>query len=174
MRRWAMLRKNHDKNEDSGPHRLEDYISVAFLAILVIVVSLQVVSRYLFKSPLLWTEETARYLLLVLTFVGSSIAVRRGSNVSLDFILGKLPKKARSGLSVVSLSLELCFYAACAYLSVNMLIFSKGRYLVSVRISRSLIYGLVAFGFALMTLRCLVRLIDQLKTMTKKTESEAR
>ncbi len=141
------------------------------LAALVLVVLFQVASRSLFRTPALWTEEVARYLLIVLTFIGSAIAVRTGSNVSLDFLLSKFPEKLRSVLSFVSMFVELTFYVAGCVLSVNMMTFSKGRYLVSVQISRAVVYGLVALGFLLMTYRCVLRIYRAVAAKIKKGEA---
>jgi TRAP-type C4-dicarboxylate transport system permease small subunit len=150
--------------------RLEDYLGVTVLLFLVLVVSLQVISRYVFAHPLLWTEEIARYLLILLAFIGAPIAVRKGSSISLDFLVAGLPGKVRRTLSVVSLILELGFYIAVAYQSVSMALFSRGRFLVSVQVPRALVYAIIAFGFVLMAIRCLARLVSALAKPASRTE----
>ena len=42
-----------------------------------------------------WTEEFARYLLILITFVGGALAIRDKQHIAVTAILDKLPKKAR-------------------------------------------------------------------------------
>lgn len=152
--------------------RLEDYLGVLVLLLLVLVVSLQVISRYVFAHPWLWTEEIARYLLIILAFIGAPIAVRKGTSISLDFLVEGLPGGMRRTVSIVSLILELGFYLAVLYQSVSMALFSRGRYLVSVQVPRTLVYAVIAFGFVLMAIRCLTRLVKALAKPTLRTEEK--
>ena len=155
-----MQDKEHKDEKKTSLYKLEDWISMFILFVLVAVVLVQIASRYFFNSPLFWTEEISRYLLIILTFVGAPIAVRNNSNVSLDFIIGFLPGKIRRLLAAIAQIFELSFYLAGTYLSIQMAIFSRSRFLVSIQISKGLIFGLIAFGFALMSFRCLMRFFE--------------
>ena len=145
------------------PNRLEDYLSIFVLVLLVLDVSLQVITRYVFNKPLGWTEEIARYLLILLTFVGGPIAARKNSNVSLDFMLVNAPCKTKKLLGTITDVIELFFYGVGTYLSIKMALFSVKRFLVTIKISKAIVFGIIAFCFALMTIRCLVRLIRRIK-----------
>ncbi len=62
--------------------------------LMALTVFLQVVVRYLpFPTPP-WTEELARYLMIAMAFIGASNGVRKWNNISVDFLLTKLPEKA--------------------------------------------------------------------------------
>lgn len=158
-------------NEKELPSRPEDYISVVVMLALLGDVLLQVVTRYVFNNPLGWTEEIARYLLMLLTFVGCPIAVRKNTNISLDFIYTKLPGSVKQVLSVLASFVELVFYIMGIVFSVQMCSFSRGRYLVTIKISKVVLYGIIAAAFAVMTYRCLLRILSQILQMTKKTDS---
>jgi TRAP-type C4-dicarboxylate transport system permease small subunit len=64
---------------------LEELVSAALVVALFALVLAQVVSRYLFGKPLVWSEELARFSLIWLTFVGSAFVMsyRRHIVVSL-------------------------------------------------------------------------------------------
>ena len=52
--------------------RAESFVSAFFLVCLVALVLLQVFSRYLFETPLSWTEELARYAMIWLVFIAAA------------------------------------------------------------------------------------------------------
>lgn len=68
---------------------VEEVISAALVAALFALVLAQVVSRYVFGQPLVWSEELARFALIWLTFIGAAFVMsyRRHIVVSL-FKLG--------------------------------------------------------------------------------------
>lgn len=78
--------------------RKVDYVNIitilAFI-VMVIVVLLQVIFRYVMRISVPWTEEFARYLLILITFVGGALAVRDKQHISVTAIIDKLPKKTR-------------------------------------------------------------------------------
>ena len=158
--------------DNAYPNRIEDYASILVLLLLLADVALQIVTRYLFNHPVGWTEEIARYLLIVLTFVGGPIAVRNNSNVSLDFLLTNASPRVKKIMGTATDLIELIFYVLGTYLSWRMTAFSVNRYLVTVRISRSVIYGLITLSFVMMTVRCVIRLIRRLREAGKKAGKE--
>lgn len=61
-------------------------LALALLAMSVTVL-LQVYFRYIAWAPLPWSEELARYLLLVaLAFLGGALAYQRGAHVRLELL----------------------------------------------------------------------------------------
>lgn len=62
---------------------------VSLMACMVLAVTWQVVSRYLFASASAWTEEVARFLLIWIGMLGGAYAFRTGMHIGLDL----LPKK---------------------------------------------------------------------------------
>jgi len=52
--------------------RAESFVSAFFLVCLVALVLLHVFSRYLFETPLSWTEELARYAMIWLVFIAAA------------------------------------------------------------------------------------------------------
>lgn len=48
--------------------------------------ALQVVSRYVFDAPMVWTEELAGNLLIWMTFLGATAIMRSDSHVRVEFI----------------------------------------------------------------------------------------
>lgn len=71
----------------------------------------QVISRYIFKSPLFWTEETGRYLLVWISFLGATTALKRNMHVAVNFVLNFFSEKIRSKLELLGKIFILFFLA---------------------------------------------------------------
>lgn len=56
------------------------------MGVMVLVVSWQVVSRYLLASPSSWTEEVARFLLIWIGMLGAAYAFRTRMHIGLDLL----------------------------------------------------------------------------------------
>lgn len=69
--------------------------SGAVLGVMLIVITLQVVSRYVFNSSLSWTEELSKSLMVWSAFLVAPWALRTGANVSIDLFLEAMPKRTR-------------------------------------------------------------------------------
>lgn len=69
------------------------YVVVALLLGMVFTIFAQVVTRYVFKMPLTWSEEIARYMFIWLIFLGSAIAVGKKSHIIIDIAITHIPEK---------------------------------------------------------------------------------
>ena len=54
--------------------------------VLLVVMSAQVLWRYVFNDPIYWSEELARYLFVWLTFLAASMAFRDHKHMAVDLI----------------------------------------------------------------------------------------
>ena len=77
---------------------------------LAIVVFLQFFTRYVLNSSLGWTEEIARYLLIVVTFLGSAMAVRKRSHIAVEFCYRYFSPAGRHRLALAVDLVCLAFY----------------------------------------------------------------
>jgi TRAP-type C4-dicarboxylate transport system permease small subunit len=67
------------------------------LAAMCIVVFANVVLRYAFNSGLTWAEESARYMMIYMVFLGAVGAVKNNEHLGVDFLVRKLPRLAKRG-----------------------------------------------------------------------------
>ena len=129
---------------------------------LMIIVFMQFFTRYVLNDSLGWTEEIARFLLVLVGFVGSVTAVRKGSHIFLEFMYRFIPASWAKVFSVTSEFVCIGFYGTCTWMSVQIALQSH-QTLVSVELPKSSIYWVVAGSFALMTLYSVGWLIRKLK-----------
>lgn len=91
-----------------------DYPVLAVFAVLFFTVFLQFFTRYILNDSLSWTEEAARYLLILLTFVGAIKCQVLDSHIRLEFIDQFLPRGIKA-LKVFSLLVTTGYFAFLGY-----------------------------------------------------------
>jgi TRAP-type C4-dicarboxylate transport system permease small subunit len=119
---------------------------VSLMAVLVVDVTWQVVSRYLLGEASSFSEEVARYLLIWIGLLGSSYAYRKKMHLAFDLITNKVTGR-------IKFWMELVIHACIIFFSVVVLIFG-GWYLVQLtwelnQLSASLQISLAYVYFAL-------------------------
>jgi TRAP-type C4-dicarboxylate transport system permease small subunit len=65
------------------------------VAVLVVDVLWQVFTRFILKSPSIWTEELATFMLIWVALLGAAVALSRGAHLGIDYFVGKLSVKTR-------------------------------------------------------------------------------
>jgi len=83
-------------------HRLLTRLMVATVAILIVSVTLQIISRYTALIPSwIWTEELSRFLFIWMVMLGAMIGVREGTHFEVD-VWPDLKPRAAALLRIVS------------------------------------------------------------------------
>jgi len=102
--------------------RLEEILLGVGLALMGLAVALQIIMRYVFNMPLVWSEEFARYIFVWITFIGAGYGVRQGLHISMEYFYNKFPPKAQKTIAVATTILSI---AAFAYLLPTAILFLK-------------------------------------------------
>jgi TRAP-type transport system small permease protein len=94
-----------DKTLDILTTILEYMMGIMMIA-LVCITSIEVVLRYVFNNPTSWSSELARFLLMWVTFTGSSIVTRRCTHLTMGlnihrFVGGKVSRRIKVLVTIV-------------------------------------------------------------------------
>jgi TRAP-type transport system small permease protein len=74
---------------------VEAWALAALMAAITIVVFLQVVFRFVFNDPLVWTDESSRHLLIWISLIGAAAAFRLGGHYGMSILIDRLPLHQR-------------------------------------------------------------------------------
>lgn len=92
---------------DQSPPGLYVWLENAVLGLLVVftvlVVLAQVFTRYVVNQPLTWSGEVATDLLVWISFMGMSVALRDHAHVAMAVISERFPKRLESAIAIVQL-----------------------------------------------------------------------
>lgn len=85
------------------------------LAFILAIVLAGIVSRYIFNSPFIWTEEVCTILMVYLAYFSAIMATIAQEHVVADFFKGLLPKRFNKLLTFVIRLFEIFFFVFVAY-----------------------------------------------------------
>src|SRR5690554_6614865 len=118
-------------------------VATGFIAITVITVLSQVVTRYILGTPLPWTEEVSRLSLVCAVYAGTVPAYLRGEHIMVDFFVRLLPKPL---MVLYVMLLKAVTVVVVGYISwgayLQMHATSHMMLIALPKVSISLIYGL--------------------------------
>jgi len=109
---------------------------VAFI-LMIIASSLQIVTRYILRSPLLGAEELARLFGVWLYFLGASCAIITREHITIDIVYLRVGPTAQKVFRIVSDALMLAFHAIVLVEGIKFAFFSYNFESSSLRFSMS-------------------------------------
>ena len=96
-----------------------DKIMEAFSALILggmtLFIFVQVLARYVFKSPLAWSEEGARFLFIWMTFIAGYVGARKGQHIGVELIQNLFPETVRKGMKVLCDLISIGFFIMVLY-----------------------------------------------------------
>ncbi len=144
-----------DAPVDISGYAIEDWFTFGVFWLLALDVFYQFFTRYVLDDSAAWTEEIARYLLIVVTFVGAAMGVRRNTHIHVEFIYRYLPAQVGRLLSTLVDIVRVAFFAYATWLAITLVPRMQNLKMTIVDFPMSYVYGMVALGFVLMTVRSL-------------------
>jgi TRAP-type C4-dicarboxylate transport system permease small subunit len=85
---------------EAGIARAEAILLALLVAAMTGVTLAQVIARYVFAAPLIWSEEAARYLFVWVSMFGAALAMRTRAHYALEAVVEQLPAMARAAAAM--------------------------------------------------------------------------
>jgi TRAP-type C4-dicarboxylate transport system permease small subunit len=133
---------------------LETFTCLLLLA-MVVLVSMQVILRYIFGTGIIWAEEFVRYAYVWLIFFGSVIAIRQNAHIGLDLVTEKLPFKPRRVIYCLGDVLIMFFLLIQTIYGLDIIIKTKGMLSSTLRMPMSWVYYVFPLSGILMLIEML-------------------
>lgn len=95
--------------------KLEETVGAVGLAVMTTISFLNVITRYVFKYSMAFTEELTLYIFVWVTLIGTAIAFREGSNMAVTIIYNVCPKPAKKVLYYLSVVCTIIFLSLMTY-----------------------------------------------------------
>lgn len=130
-------------------YKFEQLLSVLLMSVMLGSIALGVIFRYVFSSPLTWSDELAVYMLIWLTFLGGSMSVKTLRAASLDLVFERVSLLWKRIFLVVGYGCVVLFAAIVAYMAIQWISNPSIKTQLSpgLKISMFLPYLAIPFGF---------------------------
>ncbi len=94
----------------------EEILGSIILLVMAVITFANVITRYFIFHALSFTEEVTINMFVWLVMLGTAIAFKQNSHLSMTFIYDRFPPKWRKGFFFFSTGLSLLFFGLLAYL----------------------------------------------------------
>ena len=126
------------------------YFTTFFMMLLVFILTASVVLRYVFNSPISFAEESSRYILVWMSFLGAGLAAKWDSHMRVDAFLGRMPIKVQLWIKTAINLATVVFLSYGVYYGMKLVIRTREQVSELLRINMSIMYFAVVAGFAIM------------------------
>lgn len=139
-------------------------ISYSIITMSIILIG-NVISRSFFNRSWEFAEELGQILIIIVTFIGTSYAVRKGRHIRMSAVFDAMPQKIQKIFALI-----ISFFTGSAmvllfYLSINYLIDvnNSGRLTPVLKIPVVFVIGFVCLGFLLSSIHYFTIMILNIK-----------
>ncbi|WP_174727347.1 TRAP transporter small permease [Mesobacillus harenae] len=154
-------------------NKIDKYLSMAvnyFLVISLLFVSLlvfvNVILRYFFNTGIVGTEELVAYVIIWNVFIGASTLILTGEHLSMDALVEFIPKKIKSGLTILVSLVGILFSMSLVYYSLPVINALSLSVTPSLRIPSYIPFLAIPLGSLITSLRFIQLIIKQFKLIS--------
>jgi len=143
--------------------RIEKYLAITALSIMVAVAFGQIIMRTLFSQGFLWADVLLRQLVLWVGFLGASLATRQDAHIDVDVFTRLLPKKGKiiSGLIANIIGAVVCIFLAEAAFDFVRYEYELGETIRALNLPIWVLQLILPFAFAMISLRFFIGAVDR-------------
>lgn len=148
--------------------RIEEFFLVLTMAIMVLMMFIQSVSRYFIGTSFSWGSEFAQYLHVWQIWIGASLAIRLQSHIRVDVFINIFPPAIKRYFHLLAI---LCWFVFAGFLAIEgskyvIDVLISGQTSPSLHVPMWIPYLAIPIGGTLM----IIRLIQQLYFLFSKKE----
>ena len=137
---------------------------------MIVTITLQIVSRTGFQA-FTWTEELSRYFLVWSTFLGATLAYKRGMHISVTFVAEALSGTARLFLVISSYVLSLVFFGVAIWNGLTLIDMQIFQVSPALQLPMKWIYVGIPLGFSVMAIHALAKIFEELFMKEKEVKA---
>lgn len=145
----------------------ELYLGTLCFFMLTILLTLQVVSRYVFRHSFTWMEELATILFVWMVYLGVSAAVTYRKHLRIDFVLTMVPFKVKRVMLIASNVVFALFNIYITVIIWKVIQLLGNSQTTMLHLPQKFVYAVIPFALVL----SVIRLIQDTIKLTKEDES---
>ena len=138
-------------------------VGAAALVAMIVLITLQVLSRRVLAAPMVVADELSGYLLVITTFSALGYALLRGDHIQVTLLIDRASDRLRGYLRVIRCLVALPFFALLIWRSFQLALDSFQSGLFSIAATDFVLWPMHAFvplGFTVLFVQMLAELLD--------------
>lgn len=154
--------------------------AIVLLMLMTIVSFYQVITRFVFEEPSVWSEVAARTLNIWMIYLGLIAASRFGALLAVDTLISRLKGRLKIALLVVIASLSIGIFLAMAWYGIDMAYRVRFQALAGIRnpftggaVSISWLYAALPIGAVLSALAVFARTTEDIHHIVNNASGDA-
>ncbi|MGL5122788.1 MAG: TRAP transporter small permease [Fusobacteriaceae bacterium] len=136
-----------------------EYFGMFLLTMMLLIIGMQVISRYIFGFTPRWSEEVALILMVWFTFIGMSIGVKRGIHISIEYFLDRVPNNIKKMIIKFDDILMIIFGGILFVNGYKLSEMMMWSIMPSIGLPTTVIYAVTPISGALIIIYSLLRLV---------------
>lgn len=135
----------------NAANKAEEWLLILAFSIMVIAEFLQVLNRNIFKLPIGWYEELARYAQVYLALVAMELGLRDGSQVSLTAVTDHLRGELKKAVELIAHIIVTLFSILMFIKSIELFSgqIASGQISPGLKVAMSIPYFALPFSFGI-------------------------
>ena len=117
-----------------------DGISILFFVIIFFVALSQITMRWVFRNPIIWSEELIRLMYIWICYMGWTLASRYKTYIRITFLIDSFPPIPKKLIETVNCLLIIVFSAFMVYYGSKMTMIASSGKGITVPISFAFVY----------------------------------
>jgi TRAP-type C4-dicarboxylate transport system permease small subunit len=148
-------------------NNIELYVAAVCFIILTIMLTGQVISRYVLKHAFTWMEEFATIMFVWMIYLGVSAAVTKRKHLRIDFVLDMVPFKVKRIMLIISNVIFAVFNVYISMIMADVIRLLGNSQTTMLRLPQALVYSVIPLGLLI----SVIRLIQDTLKLLKEDES---
>lgn len=149
---------------------IEYIISTIFSGTMICLLFIQVVSRYVFRYSLSFTEELSVVLFILSVYFGAIGATRRHQHLSIELLTNMFSKKRKIIANIFS---DLFFIIANTFLTIGCVgvtsnLYVRGMTTAITRMPKWIFYAVIPFALTIISIRLIQEIVILIKEIKSK------
>ncbi|GGK08375.1 C4-dicarboxylate ABC transporter substrate-binding protein [Lentibacillus kapialis] len=165
--------QSRNKYLDILDRRFEEVLIVFGFAVFILMINAQVTNRYVLSfieiaNITTWTEELSRYFFIFASFLGASLAIRKGDSIRVNVLFDKLSGKWQQAIEIANTVFMLYFSYIMIRYGFELISFQldTSQTTPAMGIPMAIPYSTVPIGFVLIAIRLIQKFLDNSKQLT--------
>jgi TRAP-type C4-dicarboxylate transport system permease small subunit len=152
------------------------FIAGSFIFIMMWIECYEIVARYFFNRPTVWSVEFCEYMLFLLAFLGTTWVLKKGAHISVTILVERLKPRAQTYCHLFASFVGILISLIILWFSLKT---SFENYVVGVKIVKTyalpkwIFLSFISFGYLLLFIEFIRQFLDHLRSLVlKKSEGK--